>query len=158
MARQRAALFQDETTDYLQRFVDDQSVIEKIIFAVSMRFKAIAKNENAKNFTRRTGRYQRSIHFVQRSKASSSRLFAGNLSAIYDREGALIGPDKHKALRFVAPDGSVVFCRGIVYVRPRPWFLRAMKEAKLEHQGDEVALAALDRILSDKYKELLRNV
>lgn len=131
-------------------------IVDKVIARVAVRFKEEAKEKQENKFTQRTGDYNKSIKFVTYRGHGKARLFAGNLSNIYEKKGAEIKPKNKKVLRFVAPDGTVVFTRRPIHIPKKPWFRSAMRKAKAGGLGTEAAKEALNYIFEKEFMGLYK--
>ncbi len=137
-------VFDDIVSTYLEELGMSLTTdaLARVVGAVSLAAKQKAKDVNAVKFPITTGAYNKSIWYRQKKKGKSARLFAGQLSAIYEHQGADIYPGAHtkdEAGNFVRsgkialssqdnPRATTLFItRGSVHLEPRPWFFTTMR-------------------------------
>lgn len=146
--------------NYLQA---DNMLVSTAVFDVSMMFKKETRDANVRAFPSITGRYMRSVYFAKgkSARATSSRLYAGNLSAIYEYNGAVIDAQSDTAFgvmsnrrtneRFpiYATKWPTFVSRGVFHIERRPWFYPAVREAIWQRKPESTVIETIDKY----YKE-----
>lgn len=157
MARNQVQWIDEELQEDIKRLgAKFPKIVDDVITHVAVEFKDEAKEAHENRFTQRSGKYQKSIKFVTYRNRGKARLYAGNLSSIYERKGATIAPKKKKVLKFTTEDGKEVFTRRPIYIPKKPWFRAAMRKAKAAGLGTKAATDALNYIFERDFKGIYK--
>jgi hypothetical protein len=135
--------FDDQVSRILENFGSDQAVVARVVGAAAHRLKLYARVVHRRTFRQHSGSYLRSIWYKQGKKSARATLYAGNLSSIYERAGALVQPMKGRALKFEI-DGRTVFYTGVLRIEARPWFLQAMRDAESRGYVKQAAMKQIE--------------
>jgi len=141
--------FNDQVSHLLDAFSADPMVVSRVVGAAALRLKRHARDVNKRTFPKITGDYNKSIWYKQYKRSARANLYGGNLSSIYEYNGALIQPMKGQALKFEI-NGKTVFYKGVIRINPKPWFFPAMDEAYQRGYVDQAAMKQIERELKER--------
>ncbi len=143
--RGKSLEFNDEVSRLLANFSADadQVIVSRVVGAAANRLKEHARDVNKRTFPKRTGGYEKSIWYKQYKRSARANLYGGQLSSIYERQGALIQPMKGQALKFEI-NGKTVFYKGVIRINPKPWFYESMKDAFSRGYVDQAAMKQIE--------------
>lgn len=145
----KSVSFNDEVSDLLEAFAADPLVISRVVGSAALRLKNHAREVNARTFPKITGGYCKSIWFKQYKRSARATLGGGNLSSIYEHNGAFIQPMKGEALKFVI-NGKTIFYKGVIRIEPKPWFYHAMEEAYQRGYVDQAAMQQIQKEIKER--------
>jgi hypothetical protein len=140
--------FNDQVSRLLDAFAADPIVISRVVGAAALRLKRHARDVNRRTFPKITGDYNKSIWYKQYKRSARANLYGGNLSSIYEYNGAFIQPMKGQALKFEI-NGKTIFYKGVIRIDPKPWFFPAMEEAYQRGYVDKAAMKQIERELKE---------
>ncbi len=140
--------FNDQVSHLLDAFAADPIVISRVVGAAALRLKRHARDVNRRTFPKITGDYNKSIWYKQYKRSARANLYGGNLSSIYEYNGAFIQPMKGQALKFEI-NGKTIFYKGVIRIDPKPWFFPAMEEAYQRGYVDQAAMKQIEKELKE---------
>ena len=154
LAKGELVVCEENVTKMLKAAGNDKVLVPRVTSMFALYYKVGAREINARLFPINTGKYNRSIYYKGGPKARNKYLKGGQLSSIYEYNGAVIKPKDKKAISSINnPNSKTTFItRGEIVIQPRPWFFNTVRKMRDSGVGEEAALQA---IKEDMYKEAI---
>ena len=154
LAKGEKVVCEENVTKMLKAAGSDKILVPQVTSMIALYYKAGAREVNARLFPINTGKYNKSIYYKGGPKARNKYLKGGQLSSIYEYNGAVINPKEKAALSSINnPYSKTSFItRGEIVIQPRPWFFDTVRKMRDSGVGEEATLQA---IRENMYKKAL---
>ena len=154
LAKGEKVVCEENVTKMLKDAGSDKVLVPQVTSMIALYYKAGAREVNARLFPINTGKYNRSIFYKGGPKARNKYLKGGQLSSIYEYNGAIIKPKDKVAMSSINNAHSKInfVSRGEIVIQPRPWFFDTVRKMRDSGVGEEAALQA---IRENMYKKAL---
>lgn len=145
LAKGEKVVCEENVTKMLKAAGSDNVLVPQVTSMIALYYKEGAREVNARLFPINTGRYNKSIIYKGGPKARNKYLKGGQLSSIYEYNGAIINPKNKQALSSVNnPHSKINFItKGEIEIKPRPWFFDAVRKMRDSGVGEEAAMQAI---------------
>jgi hypothetical protein len=142
-------LFAQEVAGKLEDLAKDSpQMLDRVLEGVSYAAKKEAQKGFRSQFSRRTGKFEKGIQYLQIRRAYY-RLKAPNLASIYEYNGAHTTPKDASVLRFTAANGQLIFAK-YVDITPRPFFYPSIRRFVNSGELTDAMDREIDRVIREK--------